>query len=99
MGDKLGERFPIARWPLVGERNGLVDEYHLWFFPVVLGTGKRLFADGAIPSGLELVEHEVSTTGVMIATYTPTASIGYGSFAFEVPTDAEVDRRRKLADA
>ena len=32
-------------------RNGLVDEYRLWVFPVVLGSGKRLFADGTIPAG------------------------------------------------
>jgi dihydrofolate reductase len=80
-------------------RHGLVDEYHLWFFPLVLGTGKRLFADGTVPRGLELVDHVVSTTGVVIATYRPTESIGYGSFAFEVPTDAEAERRRKVSDA
>jgi len=39
--------------------NGLIDEYRLWVFPVVLGSGKRLFADGAIPSGLRLVDSTV----------------------------------------
>ena len=35
---------------------GLVDEYRLMVFPMVLGSGKRLFRDGARPSGMKLVE-------------------------------------------
>jgi dihydrofolate reductase len=35
-------------------RNNLVDRYRLWVFPVVLGSGKRLFADGTVPSALKL---------------------------------------------
>jgi dihydrofolate reductase len=61
-------------------RNNLVDEYRLWIFPVVIGTGKRLFADGTIPSGLKLVDSKVSTTGVMIGTYEPAGDIPIGSF-------------------
>jgi dihydrofolate reductase len=60
--------------------NDLVDEYRLWVFPVVLGSGKRLFADGAIPSGLKLVDSTVSTTGVVICTYEPAGEIVTGSF-------------------
>jgi len=60
--------------------NDLVDEYRLWVFPVVLGSGKRLFADGAIPSGLKLVDSTVSTTGVVIGTYEPVGEIVTGSF-------------------
>jgi dihydrofolate reductase len=62
-------------------RHNLVDEYRLWVFPCVLGSGKRLFADGAIPSGLRLVESTVSTTGVVIGTYEPAGEIVLGSFA------------------
>jgi dihydrofolate reductase len=76
----------------------LVDEYRLYVFPVVLGSGKRLFADGVVPSGLQLVDHDVSTTGVFMATYRPAPTIGYGSFAFEVPTEEEVERRSSRAD-
>jgi dihydrofolate reductase len=61
-------------------RNNLVDEYRLWIFPVVIGSGKRLFADGAIPSGLKLVDSTVSTTGVVIGRYEPAGEIPIGSF-------------------
>ena len=44
-------------------RNGLVDEYHLWVFPVVLGQGKRLFADGTVSATLRLVDSIASKTG------------------------------------
>jgi dihydrofolate reductase len=62
-------------------RHKLVDEYRLWVFPVVLGSGKRLFADGTIPSGLKLVDNKVSTTGVVIGTYEPAGDLVTGSFA------------------
>jgi dihydrofolate reductase len=64
-------------------RNNLVDEYRLWVFPVVIGTGKRLFADGTIPAGLRLVDHKVSTTGVTIGTYESAGEIVTGSFALD----------------
>jgi dihydrofolate reductase len=61
-------------------RAGIVDEFRLWVFPVVIGSGKRLFADGAIPSALKLVDSKVSTTGVVIGTYEPAGEIVTGSF-------------------
>jgi dihydrofolate reductase len=64
-------------------RDNLVDEYRLWVFPVVLGSGKRLFAEGTIPSGLKLVDSVVSTTGVVIGTYEPAGEIVTGSFGAE----------------
>ena len=62
-------------------RPGLIDQYRLWVFPLVIGSGKRLFADGTIPSGLKLVDSKVSTTGVIIGTYEPAGEIVTGSFA------------------
>lgn len=70
--------------------------YRLWTFPLVLGSGKRLFSAGTIPAGLRLVDSKVSTTGVVIATYEPAGELVTGSFAFDEPTDAELERRRKL---
>jgi dihydrofolate reductase len=74
----------------------LVDEYRLFIFPIVLGTGKRLFADGAIPRGLKLVDSKTSTTGVLMATYERSGELEYGSFALEEPTEAELERRQRL---
>jgi dihydrofolate reductase len=62
-------------------RHNLVDRYRLWVFPLVIGSGKRLFSDGTIPSGLKLVDSQVSSTGVVIGTYEPAGEIVTGSFA------------------
>ena len=64
-------------------RHNLVDRYRLWIFPLVIGSGKRLFSDGTIPSGLKLVDSKVSTTGVVIGTYEPAGEIVTGSFALD----------------
>ena len=64
-------------------RHGLIDEYRLWVFPVVVGSGRRLFADGAIPAALKLVDSTVSSTGVVIGTYEPAGELVTGSFAPE----------------
>jgi dihydrofolate reductase len=80
-------------------RHDLVDELYLWVFPVLLGRGKRLFADGTIPAGLRLVDNNVSTTGVVIARYARAGEVSIGSFALEQPTEAEVERRQRLAES
>ncbi|MFL5869486.1 MAG: dihydrofolate reductase family protein [Solirubrobacterales bacterium] len=49
--------------------HGLIDEYILLIHPVVLGKGRRLFAEGVVPVDLELAEAIPTTTGVVIATY------------------------------
>ena len=76
----------------------LVDELRLMIFPVVLGTGKRLFGDGAIPAGLRLAESTTSSTGVLITRYERAELLAPGSFALETPTEAEVERRAQLGD-
>jgi dihydrofolate reductase len=62
-------------------RHGLIDEFHLLVFPVLVGSGKRLFADGTLPAGLELVDGKVSPSGVVIGTYRPAGELVTGSFA------------------
>jgi dihydrofolate reductase len=64
-------------------RHHLVDQFRLWVFPLVIGSGKRLFSDGTVPSGLKLIDSKVSTTGVVIGTYEPAGEIVTGSFALE----------------
>jgi dihydrofolate reductase len=61
-------------------RHNLVDQYRLWVFPVVIGSGKRLFADGTTPAGLRLVDSKVSTTGVVMGTWEPAGELVTGSF-------------------
>ena len=75
----------------------LVDEFRIWTFPVVVGAGKRLFDDGTVPREFELLSTEAFDTGVILATYCRAGAVEHGSFAFEDPTDAEVERRRKLS--
>jgi dihydrofolate reductase len=60
-------------------KNNLIDTYRLWFFPLMLGTGKRLFADGTVPAALKLTDSKTSTTGVTIATFEPAGAIEYAS--------------------
>ena len=76
----------------------LIDEFQIFTFPVVLGTGKRLFGEGTTPAGLELVESETSTTGVVVSKYRRAGDVKTGSFALEEPTPDEVERRARLAD-
>ena len=76
--------------------NDLVDELRLWIFPVVTGSGKRLFGEGAKPGGLKLTSTSTSTSGVIIATYEPAGEIKKGSLAFEEPSQAEIPRREAL---
>ncbi len=54
--------------------DGLVDELHLFVFPLALGTGRRLFADGAAPIKLALTDCRTYTSGVAYLTYTPAGS-------------------------
>ena len=61
-------------------RHGLVDEYGLWVFPLVLGSGKRLFADGTIPAALRLVDFEGLHHRGVHGTYEPAGEVVTGSF-------------------
>jgi len=63
--------------------NDLVDEYRLLLFPVVLGSGKRLFGSGAVPSALTLLDTRATSTGVVVNTYRPSGKPTYGSFALD----------------
>jgi hypothetical protein len=64
---------------------------------LLLGAGKRLFGDGTIAVALKLVANEVTATGVTISTYERAGDVDAGSFEFDEPTDAELERRRRLA--
>jgi dihydrofolate reductase len=59
-------------------RHDLVDALRLWQFPVVLGTGKRLFGEGAIPLGFRLVDTQQTTTGAVLHVYERVGTLKYG---------------------
>jgi dihydrofolate reductase len=77
----------------------LIDELRIRIFPLVLGTGKRLFGNGTIPVGLRLVDSTITKTGVAITTFERAGEIEPGSFEFDEPTEAELKRRERLAAA
>jgi dihydrofolate reductase len=59
---------------------GLIDEMRVWTYPVLVGSGRRLFADGTVPAALRLVDSTVTSSGVVIATYQPAGELVTGSF-------------------
>jgi dihydrofolate reductase len=61
-------------------RNDLVDELWLKIFPITLGTGKRLFAEGSIPAAFGLRNSRVSPAGVIVASYERAGEVRTGSF-------------------
>ena len=79
-------------------KHDLVDEFWLKTFPITLGRGKRLFAEGTIPVGFKLLESEISPSGVIVASYARAGEVKTGSFALEPPTGAELARRKRLKE-
>jgi len=61
-------------------KSDLVDEFWLKTFPVTLGTGKRLFADGTMPFGFKLLDSKISPSGVIVASYARAGEVKIGSF-------------------
>jgi dihydrofolate reductase len=62
-------------------RNDLVDELWLKIFPVTIGSGRRLFADGTAYAAFELLESSASPSGVILAKYKRAGDVKSGSFA------------------
>jgi dihydrofolate reductase len=74
----------------------LVDRFTLLVYPVVLGTGKRLFGAGAIPAALKLVDSKASASGVTINSYERAGDVKVGSFALDQPSADELARRERM---
>ena len=74
----------------------LIDRLVLMTFPVVLGKGKRIFDGSETPGSMKLVDHNVSGTGVVLASYEPAGDVRTGTFATKEPSDAELERREKM---
>jgi dihydrofolate reductase len=61
-------------------QHDLVDAYWLMIYPITLGRGKRLFAEGTLPAAFKVTDSLVSTTGVMHVTYERAGALTTGSF-------------------
>ena len=80
--------------PLLSAR--LIDRLVLMSFPLVLGRGKRIFDGSETPGALKLVDHHVTSTGVVLASYEPAGDVRTGTFASKEPSEAELARRAKM---
>jgi dihydrofolate reductase len=61
-------------------KHDLVDAFWLMIYPVTLGSGKRLFAEGTIPAAFKVTESKVTSNGVIIVNYERAGAITTGSF-------------------
>ena len=66
-------------------KNDLIDEFRLKIFPITLGDGKRLFAEGAMPAGFKLIDCKTSTRGVIVSNDKREGEVKTGSFAQQRP--------------
>jgi dihydrofolate reductase len=76
--------------------NDLVDAMSIFTVPVVLGGGKKLFADGSAPHAYKLTSSRVSSMGLMIAHYERAGEVKIGDTALDSPSDAERARRERM---
>ncbi len=83
-------------YPQLIERR-LLDQLTVMTFPIVLGSGKRLFGSHTSAQRMRMTDHEVTAAGNLIATYEPAGDMKLGSFAGDKPSKAELQRREEMA--
>jgi dihydrofolate reductase len=76
--------------------NDLVDAMSIFTVPVVLGGGKKLFADGSAPHAFKLTRSRVSPHGLIVGHYERAGAIKMGDTALDAPSDREVARRERM---
>ena len=76
--------------------NDLVDAMSIFTVPVVLGGGKKLFADGSAPHGYKLTRSRISTTASSIGHYERGGEIKIGDTALDTPSKREEARRERM---
>jgi dihydrofolate reductase len=77
---------------------GLIDQLTVMAFPVVIGSGKRLFGEGTPAKALRLVDHQVTRSGTVIATYELGGDVGQGWAGPQSNSDREQARQRAIAE-
>ena len=60
-------------------RFGLVDRLNLWLYPLLLGSGKQVFAEGTVPTALRLTESVTYPNGTLHLAYEPAGAPTYGT--------------------
>lgn len=68
--------------------NDLIDEYRLLTFPVILGSGRRLFGAGAVPASVTLVRSYTTGSGVVVSVYRRAGSLKTGSIEMPAGNDS-----------
>ena len=76
--------------------NDLVDAMSIFAVPVVLGGGKKLFAEGSAPHSFKLTRSRVSSTGILIGHYERVGEIEIGDTALDSPSKREIARQERL---
>jgi dihydrofolate reductase len=76
--------------------NDLVDAMSIFSVPVVLGGGKKLFADGSAPHSFKLTSSRVSSTGIMIGHYERDGEIKIGGPELDSPSKREIARQERM---
>jgi dihydrofolate reductase len=60
-------------------KHKLVNRMHLWIFPVTIGSGKKLFAEGTRPERFKQIDAKILSSGIIFATYEPSTPLKKGS--------------------
>ena len=76
--------------------NDLVDAISIFTVPVVLGGGKKLFADGSAPHSFKLTSSRVSPNGLIIGHYERDGEIKIGDTALDSPSEREIARQQRM---
>lgn len=71
-------------------KSDLIDTLRIWQFPIILGSGKRMFGEGIVPSSFQLVDTQFNSTGAVLHTYERTGKLRYG--------EVEVGQETKIFD-
>jgi dihydrofolate reductase len=74
----------------------LVDGMTIFTIPVVLGGGKKLFADGSAPHSFKLTSSRVSSTGILVGHYERGGDIKIGDTALDSPSELEIARQKRI---
>jgi dihydrofolate reductase len=76
--------------------NDLVDAISTFTVPVVLGSGKKLFADGSAPHSFKLARSRVTLNGLIVGHYEREGDIKVASAALDSPSEREVARQKRM---